>query len=107
MLDEQMLHLEFIYIIWASLLQEIELKAGQIQKNQKSRVRGVLKEFIKSTSIGNELVRYKAQVEQLRSDFMVSQALQIYLYHSSVFQADVCCSAQCQWCAHFSFSSPI
>ncbi|KAJ7252033.1 hypothetical protein C8J57DRAFT_1723042 [Mycena rebaudengoi] len=60
-----------------SLLQEIELKVGQIQKNQKSRVRGILKEFIKSTSIGDELARYKTRVEQLRSDFMLMSMAQL------------------------------
>ncbi|KAJ7252012.1 hypothetical protein C8J57DRAFT_1520336 [Mycena rebaudengoi] len=60
-----------------SLLQEIELKVGQIQKNQKSRVRGILKEFIKSTSIGDELTRYKTRVEQLRSDFMLMSMAQL------------------------------
>ncbi|KAJ7278519.1 hypothetical protein C8J57DRAFT_1577215 [Mycena rebaudengoi] len=60
-----------------SLLHEIELKVGQIQKNQKSRVRGVLKEFIKSTSIGDELARYKNRVEQLRSDFMLMSVAQL------------------------------
>ncbi|KAJ7278550.1 hypothetical protein C8J57DRAFT_165428 [Mycena rebaudengoi] len=59
------------------LLQEIELKVGQIQKNQKNRVSGILKEFIKSTSIGDELDRYKTRVEQLRSDFMLMSMAQL------------------------------
>ncbi|KAJ7252003.1 hypothetical protein C8J57DRAFT_1723023 [Mycena rebaudengoi] len=60
-----------------SLLQEIELKVGQIQKYQKSRVRRILKEFFKSTSIGDELARYKTRVEQLRSDFMLISMAQL------------------------------
>ncbi|KAJ7278516.1 hypothetical protein C8J57DRAFT_1503393 [Mycena rebaudengoi] len=60
-----------------SLLQEIEQKVGQVQKNQKSQVRKALKEFIKSTSIGDELARYKTRVEQLRSDFMLMTIAQL------------------------------
>ncbi|KAJ7278556.1 hypothetical protein C8J57DRAFT_1307299 [Mycena rebaudengoi] len=60
-----------------SLLWEIQLKLGEIQKNQKSRVHRVLKEFIKSNSIGDELARYKSRLEQLRSDFMLMSVAQL------------------------------
>jgi hypothetical protein len=60
-----------------SLLDKIRRNVGQIQKRQKSRVLGRFKEFSKSTSIGDELARYKTQLEKLRSDFIVSLLLLI------------------------------
>jgi hypothetical protein len=89
-----------IHIIWVSLLQEIRLKLGQIQVNRKKRVLGLLKEFGKSTSIGDELVKYKVRLEKLRSDFIVSLLLPIDFWPSCVFQAHVCGPTQHQWYAH-------
>ncbi|KAJ7280093.1 hypothetical protein C8J57DRAFT_1712128 [Mycena rebaudengoi] len=59
------------------LLQEIRLKLGQIQVNRKKRVLGLLKEFGKSTSIGDELVKYKVRLEKLRSDFILMSVAQL------------------------------
>ncbi|KAJ7289418.1 hypothetical protein C8J57DRAFT_431685 [Mycena rebaudengoi] len=59
------------------LLDEIQLKVGQIQKGQKKRVLGLLKEFSKSTSVGDELARYKTRLEKLRSDFILMSVAQL------------------------------
>ncbi|KAJ7245210.1 hypothetical protein C8J57DRAFT_1524333 [Mycena rebaudengoi] len=72
------------------LLDEIQLKVGQIQKRQKNRVLGRFQEFSKSTSIGDELARYKTRLEKLRSDFIVSLLLPIVSWPLCVIQADVC-----------------
>ncbi|KAJ7238704.1 hypothetical protein C8J57DRAFT_1478622 [Mycena rebaudengoi] len=59
------------------LLDEIQLKVGQIQKGEKNRVLGRLKEFGKSTSIGDELAKYKTRLEKLRSDFILMSVAQL------------------------------
>ncbi|KAJ7278527.1 hypothetical protein C8J57DRAFT_1577235 [Mycena rebaudengoi] len=63
------------------LLDEIRLKVGQIQKSRKNQVLGRLKEFSKSTSIGDELARYKTRLEKLRSDFIDIGTRHVALLH--------------------------
>jgi hypothetical protein len=80
-----------------SLLDEIQLKLGQIQKSQKNPVLSRLKRFGKSASIGNELARYKTRLEKLRNDFIVSFSLPMDFWPSCICQADVCGPTQHQW----------
>jgi hypothetical protein len=64
--------MNFIYLTCVSLLQEIQQKLGEIQPKQKKGLRRHLKEFVTSTSIGDELARYKTRLKRLRNNFMVS-----------------------------------
>ncbi|KAJ7289415.1 P-loop containing nucleoside triphosphate hydrolase protein, partial [Mycena rebaudengoi] len=59
------------------LLDKIQLKVGQIQKSQKKQVLSLLKELSKSTSVRDELARYKTQLEKLRSDFILMSVAQL------------------------------
>ncbi|KAJ7272241.1 P-loop containing nucleoside triphosphate hydrolase protein [Mycena rebaudengoi] len=80
--DHDMTSLDLLHIVWASLLQEIEVKVAQM--NQKSRVRGFLKKVIKSASIGDELARYKSRGEQLRSDFMLMSVARLEIHVTTI-----------------------
>ncbi|KAJ7278492.1 hypothetical protein C8J57DRAFT_1577132 [Mycena rebaudengoi] len=59
------------------LLQEIQQKLGEIQPKQKKGLRRHLKEFVTSTSIGDELARYKTRLKRLRNNFMLSSMAQL------------------------------
>ncbi|KAJ7278409.1 hypothetical protein C8J57DRAFT_1465518 [Mycena rebaudengoi] len=65
------------------LLQEIQQKLGEIQANQKKGLRRRLKEFTKSTSIGDELARYKTRLRRLRGNFMLSSMAQLNINASA------------------------
>jgi hypothetical protein len=57
---------------FCSLLLEIQQGLGKLQKKG---VRPRIKEFVRSTSIGDELKRYKSRVKELRLNFIVSPSL--------------------------------
>ncbi|KAJ7253969.1 hypothetical protein C8J57DRAFT_621737 [Mycena rebaudengoi] len=54
------------------LLREIQQKLGEIHAKQTKGLRRRLTEFSKSTSIGDELSRYKNRLERLRINFMLN-----------------------------------
>jgi hypothetical protein len=66
-----------IVLTVSSLLLEVQQKLGDIQKGRKS-FRGRVKQFTKATSIQAELAGYKSRLNELRTNFTVSQ-VQIFI----------------------------
>jgi hypothetical protein len=67
-----------IQLTLPSLLLEVEQGLGYLQKQRKS-FRGRVKQFTKGTSIQDELAGYKSRLNELRTNFTVSQTNAIYL----------------------------
>ena len=55
-----------------SLLLEVEQGLGHIHKQRKG-FRGRVKQFTKATSIQDKVAGYKSRLNELRTNFMVSQ----------------------------------
>jgi hypothetical protein len=55
-----------------SLLLEVEQGLGHLQKQRRS-FRGRIKQFTRATSIQDEVAGYKSRLNELRTNFMVSQ----------------------------------
>ncbi|KAJ7260272.1 hypothetical protein C8J57DRAFT_1638054 [Mycena rebaudengoi] len=60
-----------------SLLQEIEQGIGKLHKSEKRGFRTRFTEFGRSTSIANELSKYKSRVHQLQLNFMTASMAQL------------------------------
>ncbi|KAJ6543183.1 hypothetical protein B0H10DRAFT_2181414 [Mycena sp. CBHHK59/15] len=58
-----------------SLLHDIQQGLGKIQKSQRKGLRSRLKEFTRSSSIGDELLVYKARLNELRTNFTLLAAM--------------------------------
>ena len=75
-----------LQLMLSSLLLEIQQGLGHIQKQRKG-VRGRLREFGKSTSIQDSLAGYKASLNELRSNFTVSDIQEISTQCLSVYSS--------------------
>jgi hypothetical protein len=81
-----------------SLLREI--KQG-LEKFQKKGFHARIKEFGRSTSIGDELNRYKNRVHELRLNFIVGSSLPYMSLPSHMFQDFVRCRTKHTWYSYF------
>jgi hypothetical protein len=73
------------HLILSRLLHEIQGKLGENQKDQHKKVSRFWKGFTRSTSIGNELARYKDRVNEMRLNFIVGPSgwFRSITHHSS------------------------
>ena len=62
----------FIQLALPSLLLELQQRLGDIQKERKG-FRGRIKQFTKATSTQDELAGYKSRLNELCTNFTVSQ----------------------------------
>ncbi|KAJ7260178.1 hypothetical protein C8J57DRAFT_1514884 [Mycena rebaudengoi] len=63
-----------------NLLLEIQQGLGKFQKPEKKGFRSHFREFGRSTSIGDELNKYKSRVQELRLNFITSSVTQLNIH---------------------------
>ncbi|KAJ7934804.1 hypothetical protein B0H13DRAFT_1854802 [Mycena leptocephala] len=67
-----------------NLLLEIEQGLGKLQNPEKKGFRTRFKEFGRSTSVGDELKKYKSRVHQLQQNFITSSVAQLRIHGTFV-----------------------
>ncbi|KAJ7260183.1 hypothetical protein C8J57DRAFT_1514890 [Mycena rebaudengoi] len=73
-----------------SLLLEIQQGLGKFQNPEKRSFRSRFKEFGRSTSIGDELSKYKSRIHQLQLNFITSSVAQLNIHGMVILSLSPC-----------------